>query len=186
MSGHTPKCASLISQTNDMVNPDLPSQEINNGGLISMEVGCRENTREKAVLWGEDSLVYWRDKLGTRVDDEESRIRHRKLCLSSKSPDHEVWSSTSSEIVFRQASEQWDQMGKNLLCYNDPVSRYYVSVLTILLRVSVSAPVATTTEQLLHLRLRILQKRKPKNWRTKGPGYLFSSLQEMMVTFHTL
>lgn len=51
-------------------------------------------------------------------------------------------------------------MGKNLLCYNAPVSRCYVSVLTILLRISVSAPVDTATEQLLHLRLRTLKKKK--------------------------
>lgn len=43
--------------------------------------------------------------------------------------------------------------GKNLLCYSAPMSRYYVSVLTISLRISVSAPVDTATEQLMHLRL---------------------------------
>lgn len=63
--------------------------------------------------------------------------------------------------------------GKNLLCYSAPMSRYYVSVLTISLRISVSAPVDTATEQLMHLRLSTVQKRKQKYWRVRGPGYLF-------------
>lgn len=107
------------------------------------------------------------------MGDEESRIGCRKVCPSSKNPGHEARSSTSAETVFKQVSEQWDQMGKNLLCYNAPMSRYYLSVLTVLLRISVLAPVDTATEQLLHLRLSTLQKRKQKYWRVRGPGYLF-------------
>ena len=109
------------------------------------------------------------------MGDEESRTGCRKGCPSSKNPDHVARSSTSPETVFKQVSVQSDQMGKNLLCYNAPMSRCYVSVLTILLRISVSVPVDTATEHLLHLhlRLRTLKKRKQKWWRVRAPGYLF-------------